>query len=289
MRSVTYYSDSGATVHFGCAPPFFFGSLSDTVGATAESVKPPRSAGQQTDYASLNNRTIALTGQIGIKGSKTEPVRQLRDYYKSFLGRAFLPSMWGLLVYHTEDGSKQIRCRAIVSPTISESDSPLLSDVGINLESDAALWESSDLYTTTIGGFVPMVHFPWSPSAGPMGAYMPQAVITNSWVEETHPTIEVYTTSRHVTISNETTGNYLTINHTIGENQKLVIDMEEVYAVLWEMNDGVYTEVVDVSNWLTAGDPWGLIPGENLISISNENPNDAPIAYIHFREKYGAV
>lgn len=290
MRSATFYSDSGVTVSFNNSPPFYFkGPLGDTVGATAESVKPPRSAGQQTAYVSLDKRTISLSGQVLCSGSKEKPVRQMRDYYKSLLGRAFLPSVWGLLVYHTEEGGKQIRCRAIASPTFSETESPLLMDVSVNFESDSALWESSELYTATIGGFKKRFYFPWSPRALPMGTYIPRTTIYNDWVEEIYPDIEVYSTSMFVTITNETTGEFLTINHAIEENQKLTIDMDEVYAVLWELEGDKYVEVDDVSNWLTAGDPWGLVPGGNVIHINNENPNDTPVAYISYRQKYGAV
>lgn len=292
MRSATFISDGGTTVHFGAAPPFYFGSLTDSLGAAAESVKPPRMAGKKTYFVSLSERTIILKGQLFPAGDKKNKAARMRDYYKTHLARAFLPNIWGLLIYHTEDGDRQIRCRATATPTVTEGENKLLSDISIDFDTDGALWESTDLQTTTIGGFTRMFHFPWSPHQAPMGIYAPRTVVTNDWVEEVFPVIEVYSTARnHVTISNETTGAFMTLNHSIGEGQKLVVDMEDVYAVLWELDGaGNYAEAEDVSQWLSNdSDPWGLIPGENVVSVINENPSDTPLSYIQFRRKYGGV
>lgn len=291
MRSVTFISDNGTTVHFGAVPPFYFNSLTDSLGATAESVKPPRSAGKRTYFVSLSERAIVLKGQLYPVGDRLTGAAKQRDFYKTHLGRAFLPNTWGLLIYHTEDGDKQIRCRATATPTVTEGENKLLSDISIDFDTDGALWESTDLHTAIIGGFIPMFYFPWSPRPAPMGLYAPRATVVNDWVEEIYPTVEIYSTSQTVTISNETTGAQMTINHPIGAGQKLVVDMADVYAVLWELDGGGnYVELEDVSQWLTNdSDPWGLAPGGNVISVINEDPNDTPLSYIQFRRQYGMV
>lgn len=297
MRSATWISDSGTTIKFcGANPrdrsaPYYFRRLTDSLGATAETVKTPRQDGQTTSYTSLGNRSIVLEGQLWVLGSLDAPIRQLRDRQRALLAQAFIPNTWGLLIYYTEDGARQIRARPVSKPTITEGDNPGLCNISIDFTTDAAYWSSTELYTEMAGGYTANWRFIWSPVSAPMGTYRPWAYITNNWVEPIYPTIEVYTTSRIVTLTNNTAGKSITINHPIEEGQKLVVEMEEVIVILWEMDKaGVYQEKEDVSHWLGLGsDPWQLIPGINHVIVSNENPNDAPISVISYRLPYAGV
>ena len=286
LRAVTWVPDGGAPIHFGREPPFFFNRITDSVGGEPETAKAPRQDGQTTFHTSLTSRAITLTAQMVSLGDRRTPARGVRDQRRVLLGGAFLPKTWGTLIYHTNAGNKQIRCRALANPTITE-ETPTLANISIDFESDSAFWEGAAQQRGMVGGAVKKFRFPWHPRKMPYGVYWRWYRAYNPGAHVVWPQIEIFTAMEVVILTNETTGQTMKIDIEIKDGQKLVVDMYEMYAALWNLADGTYE---DVSHWISLdSEPWGLVPGNNSIIIDNESNTLTPIVTIRWRELYGGV
>lgn len=286
MRSVAWLSDTGRTVVFGTSvhDPYIFRRLTSDLGATAEVARAPRQAGVTTYHVSLDNRTIELEGAMWIFGDRSHPAKAAYDKARSDLCQAFAPDRWGTLIYYREDGAVQVRCRPLATPTIS---SPIgtWSELDISFVTDSPYWESAEEHVFSVGAVLKLWHFPWAPVKAPLGAFNRFGSIENPSEELIYPSIEVYTTSQIVTITNRTIGKAITIEHAIGEDQKLLVDLRDVSAFLWEPDEeGVYRQKEDVSHWMSLdSEPWGIQPGRNTVAITNEVPEATPLAFIRWR------
>ena len=127
--------------------------------------------------------------------------------------------------------------------------------------------------------------FPWAARRWPMGAYSRFGVVDNPTEELIYPTVEVYTTAQEVTLSNLTTGEAVTIEHAIAANQKLVVELQDVSAFLYQLDEaGDYVLQEDVSHWMSLdSEPWAIRPGRNRVAITNDVPEDTPVAYLRYR------
>lgn len=290
MRRVAWTADNGWTVTFeGRGPadgpgPFFFRSLSSDLGAEAETARAPRQDGVTTYHTALGARTINLVGSMWAFGDRLHPARGEYDRLRSYLHQAFAPNVWGTLIYYREDGAVQVRCRPVATPTLGGSVGTFCT-VDVTLTADSPYWESAQEVVAALGVIQKLWHFPWRPVREPMGAFSPFASGHNPSGVDIYPTIEVYSTSQYVTVSNLDTGEFVTIEHAIEPGQKLAIDMRDVTAILWEQDaGGAYREKEDVSHWMSLDStPWRLQPGNNRMTIQNEAPEDTPVAYIRYR------
>lgn len=272
----------------GAEPPYLFKSLTDDLGATAETSKAPRQHGQTTRFVALDGRSINITGSLVAIGSPTFWAQAAFDRHRAELCAAFAPHRWGTLTYHTEDGNRQIRCHPATTPTFGERFS-ITCTLDIEFVTDSPYWEASDLNVYAVGVKVRRWHFP---SHLPLvfGSLTAKAHICNPTAETVYPVVEVMSTAQLVTVTNETTGLHISVNRPIGAGQKMVLGMEDMSAAIWTQEDGAYREREDVSHWLSVdSDPWGLAPGENVISIANEHPEDTPVTYIKYRLPYLGV
>lgn len=290
MRSVTWMSDSGAIVVFGGAPPCLFKALDDSLGATAETVRAPRQDGITTYYTALDARSINVTGSIVAYGSKTLPAQTALDRLRSELCSALAPHRFGTLTYHTEDGNRQIRCRPVAAPTFGTRVSNTCT-IDVEFTSDSPYWESSDLYTAVVGKLIRSLHFPMVFCPLIFGRYSPKAVIANPTAEIIYPVVEITSTAQQVTVTNETTGKAISITRPIAEGQKMVIQLVDASAEIWERDaGGIYRVKEDVSHWLTLdSEPWGLQPGKNTVAIAGGTSDDTPVTYIRYRVPYLGV
>jgi len=279
-----------AKVHFGRGPIFFFNKLYDRVSGERETTKAPRQDGTTTDHTSLSGRSITLTGQMLSTGDRRTSARVVRDGSRVYLGDAFLPGRWGTLIYHTNAGNKQIRCQTVGNPTITE-ETPTLADISIDFESDAAFWEGETIQRGTVGGATKLFRFIWSPRKKPYGVYSRWYRAFNNCAHLVWPLIEIFTAMETVILTNKTTGQTMTINVEIKDGQKLVVDMFEMHAVLWDLDeDGAYIEGEDVSHWISLdSEAWGLVPGHNELAIDNDRNVETPIVTILHRELFGGV
>lgn len=284
MRSVAWRSDTGRTVVFDASGPYYFRELTSDLGATAETGRAPRQDGVTTYAVSLDARTINLEGAMQIFGSAQRSALAAYDAARAWLHQTFAPNRWGTLLYYREDGAVQIRCRPVATPTIGPP-TVTLSSIDISFTADSPYWESAEEYVCSVGARKNFWHFPWAPVLSPMGAFIRYGMINNPTEEEIYPSVEVYTTGQHVTLTNLRTNKAVTIEHSIGANQKLVVDLRDVSAYLWTQDaGGDYGEAEDVSHWMSlASEPWGLQPGENTVAIANEVPEDTPLAFIRWR------
>ncbi|SBW02684.1 hypothetical protein KL86CLO1_11682 [uncultured Eubacteriales bacterium] len=289
MRSITWESDAGHIVHMGDVIPYLFKALTDDLGATAETAKAPRQDGRTTYHTALDVRAINVTGSLVAYGSPTLDAQAAFDRYHTALCQAFAPHRWGVLTYHTEDGPRQVRCRPIATPTFGTRIAYTCT-LDIEFTTDSPYWESADLYIYPVGVQIKRWHFPMRLPLV-FGSLAPRGIINNPTSEIIYPVIEVTSTAQLVTVTNETAGAHISINRPIGAGQKMVIQMEDASAAIWTMDEsGVYRETEDVSHWLTLdSEPWGMAPGENVITISNEIPAETPITYIKYRIPYLGV
>ena len=292
MRTATWYADSGDVVQFGDAPPYLLRALDDSLGASAEVVRAPRQDGVTTYYTALDNHTVNLTGHLVAYGSRTLPAQTVLDRRRAALCSAFAPHRFGTLIYHTEDGNRQIRCRPIAAPTFGRRVQNTCT-VDIEFVSDSPYWESAELYTLLVGSATKRWTFPMAlpPRGFVFGSFLPKADIHNPTAELIYPTLEVTSTAQRVTVSNETTGKAVRISRAIAEGQKMVIHMQDASALLFERDDAAqWVESEDVSHWLTLdSDPWGLVPGDNTVAITGGTAQDTPVTYIQYRVPYLGV
>lgn len=291
MRSVTWESDDGHTVHMGATGPYYFKNLTDGVGTVAETFRAPRQSGQTTCFTALAARSFSITGAMEVFGNRGFPAQAAFDRAKSALCMALAPHRWGYLTYHTEDGDRRIHCRTVSTPGFGERvGRTTYCTLDIEFTADSSYWESSDLYTAAIGVRMDLWHFPMAlPTV--FGSLTARASITNPTGEIIYPTVEITSTAQLVTITNVTAGKHISVNRPIGAGEKMIVGMEDASAAIWRRDaGGGWREFEDVSHWLTLdSDPWGLIPGENVISIDNEIPDDTPVTYIKYRLPYLGV
>ena len=127
MRYVSWTSDNGRTCVFeGVGPyespgPYYFRELTSDLSATAETAKAPRQDGVTTYHAALDARTINLVGSMLVYGSKSSPAPAAYDRQRAWLAQTFAPNRWGILTYHKEDETVQVRCRPLATPTIGHA------------------------------------------------------------------------------------------------------------------------------------------------------------------------
>lgn len=290
MRYASWISDNGRAVVFsGKAPengggPYFFSSISSDLGATAETSRAPRQDGVTTWGTALDARSINLVGGMWVFGSPTSPAAVEYDKARAYLHQAFAPNRWGTLTYYKEDAAVQVRCRPLATPTLGPHVGTY-STIDISFTSDSPYWETAKEYLVLVGIIQKFRRFPWAPVRGPMGAFNRFATIDNPSEELIYPTVDIYSTGQYITLTNQTTGQFVTIEHSIAANQKLTIDLRDVSAFLYTENgEGDYAAGEDVSHWMSLdSEPWGLHPGQNSIAVTNNVPEDTPVAYIRYR------
>ena len=296
MRRVSWESENGRTITFeGAGPadspgPFYFVELESTLGSTPETARAPRQDGQTTYHTALDPLHIELEGWMWVTGDRFRPALAEYDRQRALLHQAFAPNRFGILTYYKEDGPVRVRCRPVTTPTLGD---PIgtYCPIGISFMSDTPCWERATESVACIGIILRLMHFPWIPVRGPLGVYNRRAGIENTSEELIYPTVEVYTTGQKITLTNQTTGKFVTIEHAIAENQKLVVNLADVSAYLYTINEaGDYANPEDVSHWMSLdSEPWGLAPGKNQVVISNNIPEDTPISYIKYRIPYLGV
>lgn len=290
MRYVSWTSDNGRTCVFeGVGPyespgPYYFRELTSDLSATAETAKAPRQDGVTTYHAALDARTINLVGSMLVYGSKSSPAPAAYDRQRAWLAQTFAPNRWGILTYHKEDEAVQVRCRPLATPTIG---TPVgtYSTIDISFTADTPYWESAQETVLAVGVIQRFWRFPWATRRWPMGAYSRFGIVDNPTEELIYPTVEVYTTAQEVTLSNLTTGEAVTIEHAIASNQKLVVELQDVSAFLYQLDGaGDYVLQEDVSHWMSLdSEPWAIRPGRNRVAITNDVPEDTPVAYLRYR------
>ncbi len=290
MRTVTWETDDGYTIQLGAEPPFLFKELKDNLGATAEVVKPPRFDGQRTYHVALASRIINITGSMVAYGNKQLDAQIVFDRHRSHLSQAFSPNRWGYLTYHSAAGNRRIYCRPLATPTFG-SRVGITCTLDIEFTSDSPYWESSDEHVYTVGKKMKLWHFPMTFNRIVFGARPKTALLRNPTGEIIYPTIEVTSTAQLVTVSNQTIEKEISINRPITEGQKMVIHTEDASATIWTKEEGGgYRQTEEASHWLTLdSEPWGLVPGENIVTISNEVAEETPITYIKYRHPFLGV
>lgn len=312
MRYVIWEQDGGAPLRLDGNGPYFLTELTSSLSATPETSRAPRQHGVTTWHTALDAPTVNLTGGMWIAGDKNHPALAEFDRARRELAQTFAPHRWGTLTYGREDGPLRLRCRPVATPAIDAPPGTVgYASIDVTFTADTPFWESAAELVEAVGMTRRFWHFPWAPVKTPMGAYDRYARIWNPTGETIYPLAEIYTTAQHVTLANQTTGQHVTIEHAIASGQKLVVDLRDVTAFLYEdeaitqygapagtqrsgsggEKEGQRSGVCeDVSNWMSLdSDPWGLEPGENVVVISSDAVADTPVTFLKYRLLYLGV
>ncbi len=286
MRTALWESENGRTVRLRDAPPFLLATLDGNVmSGRPETVTPPRSDGDYTVFVSNGPRTINITGPIVAYGNRAYSAQAALDDRRAELCEAFNPKHFGRLTYYSEAGGRSIRCRPAALPTF-EKRTENAQAFDIDLQADVSGWESAEEKIAVLGDQTRLFRFPWHVSNTVFGYSITQARIHNPSTEDIYPVIEVCPTAELVTVRNKTTGRHISINRPIRQGQKLVINMRDCSATI-HSPDG---SSADVSYWLTMGSEFfALEPGQNVLTVENESPNETPVTSIRYRLPYMGV
>lgn len=159
------------------------------------------------------------------------------------------------------------------------------STIDISFTADSPYWESAKEYILAMGVIQRFWHFPWAPYRYPMGAYTRFGMVDNPAEENIYPSIEVYTTGQEVCLANRTAGEQVTIEHSIAENQKLVVDLKDVSAFLYQRDgSGDYQMQEDVSHWMSLDSvPWPFGRAGTRWPSPTTSREDTPVAYLRYR------
>ena len=191
----------------------------------------------QTYGINLNGGNINLKGNIQAFGNKLLDVETILDEHKSFLNFCFNPKIPGILIYNDNKGGQIIKARPLTTPVYSQNITNSQNiDIDVEFETDAAFWESFDLFESSLGSLTKLWKFPFKLPLK-FGEYISVVTIKNPTPITIEPYFEIYTNSEFIKITNETTGDFIEIIHAIQEGQKMVIDTKTAIVSLYENNN----------------------------------------------------
>lgn len=295
MKRVVWESDQGPKISFGTGleDTFLLNTLDgNDLAGEAETVKQPRSHGQRAVCLTLGARGLHLEGSVHAVGNESLPARLVLDRLTEQLAEAFAPHRQGTLIYYTEAGPRQIRCRPTALPAFGDRVG-CSRTVDISFVADFPFWESLEEQVVRVGVMDARFSFPTSFDWVEFGHFTAVAVIDNPRGEAAYPVVEVFTAGNGTTLINEATGQKIRVEHAIGAGQKLVIhtDPVELAVEVWQSDDaGTWTLADDVTHWLSLDSlPFWLAPGRNQVYISNDNAAQVPVTEIRYRHRFLGV
>lgn len=282
IRTAIWQSEAGFTVKIGY-PPVTLKDITDSLNGMAQVVKAPGQDGATTYKMTLGQPVINVTGSLNVPWAPMDEQRAALDELEDMMKRAFMPNRFGLLVDNRANGGRQIRCRPLTKPAFSTRQQGA-RNFDIEFVADKPMWESTTETKLDLGRVMGGFGFPLRLPTK-MGTYYKDGYIDNPTGDDIYPIVEIYTTSEYVAVTNVTTGKKAQINQPIGVDQKMIIDMYNTRATLWQLDsDNDWQQISNVSNWLSGdSEYWALVPGMNKITLNNEIPGESVIATISFR------
>lgn len=295
MRSATWKSDNGHILHFGHDPrgSFLFGNIDgNSVSGKPQSDSAPQQDGQTTYGATLGPRKIVLNGTIQGIGNPRRDAQAALDETVSKLYAAFNPKHEGELTYHLYERDVSIRCRPDAFPVIQDRifSHTAIMPFSVDFTADSPYWHDSAERIIPLGVMYPVMRFPLFVNidgGSPSGLVYNLLNAYNPTYEQIYPIIEVFGSTELVRVDNTTTGKHIKINHTVGADQKMVIDTANNRVDLYQQDgDGTYQFLVNATNWLTKDSgrdwPFTLQPGDNLLKINDEITADSPVSVLRY-------
>ena len=279
VRNIEWHAANGDVLYFNETPPFLLTRFyPGNPSGAAEIARGIRTDGQQTFHVSAEPLTPSLTGSMHAAGVTIADKQEALDKLRIRLQAALNPKHFGTLVFNNYAGSFKLRCRPI---TGAEFANRFANTHRLDIEwiSDDAYWTVAESKSLTIGIVKKMWRFPWVIKPTVFGAIFNKGFISNPTEIDIFPKIVVTeTSSSRVTIGNRATGQYTTIAHSISTGQTLELDMSVPSAIL--INEDGTRE--DVTFWTTVESdfPWAIVPGDNEVYSTTDNPELSPIITI---------
>lgn len=293
MRSAVWQSDNGHIVVFSIDPSgsFLFDRIEgNLMGARAQVVQAPMQDGATTYSVANEPRTVILYGHVQGKGSGEKDAEHALDEAVNRLCMALNPKYFGTLTYKTYAGDFAIRCRPVALPTIAKRyTGTVISPFSVDFTTDNPYWYEATERIVVLGMLYKSFRFPlvlnFEHGGSPLGVIYNALNANNATSEPIAPTIEVFSAADLVRAKNATTGKTLEINRPVGVNQKMVIDVPNYKATLFQLNgQGAYEYLQNVTNWVTLNsDWWALMPGDNVITINDDFTATAPAVILRYR------
>lgn len=281
MRTLTFENSRGESITFDTSL-FFIDSLTGIgeVDADLQSQKSPYQDGVTEIDTILDPRYIDLEGEI------IEPnLKRARDYrYK--MNRVCNPKLGiGKITLNLYGDIKIIYGRLDGGIVFPEQGQDFYQKFMITWECPSPYWQSPKI--TEEPAFEPRFRFPFS---GPfiMGIQRDQRIINNDGDAPAPLQIEFLGPAVNPKIVNNTTGEYIKVNQTLEENERMLIDTTDGNkSVFFVDEDG---NERDVFNWIDLGSTFfDLIVGENDITYTADSDIQGTIVNIKYNKNYVGV
>jgi Phage tail protein len=286
MQRIIYINARGQSVELKSSAPFLLQSIEGLgdVDADIQTQKAPFQDGSTYIDSVLQERAISL--EIVILADKSTLLKQ-----RQFLASVFNPKLGpGTLRYENGETIREIEAvpdGVPVFPSGRDNRGPVFQKSIVNLLCPEPFWldefNTSEKMSYILGG----LSFPLR-----LGTKFAQRgfkkVLHNQGDVATPVTIEFYGPATNPVVWNRTTGEFVRVNRSLGEQDKLIIPTNfGNKSVLIENNDGTTTNVF---NWIDLESSfWQLVPGENLIEFGSDSDSTKSRVVISYKNRYLSV
>jgi hypothetical protein len=286
MQHIIFTNARGQSVELKSSAPFLLQSIEGLgdVDADIQTQKAPFQDGSTYIDSVLQERAISL--EIVILADKSTLLKQ-----RQFLASVFNPKLGpGTLRYENGETIREIEAvpdGVPVFPSGRDNRGPVFQKSIVNLLCPEPFWldefSTSEKMSYILGG----LSFPLR-----LGTKFAQRgfkkVLHNKGDVSTPVTIEFYGPATNPVVWNRTTGEFVRVNRSLGEQDKLIITTNfGSKSVFIENNDGTTTNVF---NWIDLESSfWQLVPGENLIEFGSDSDSTKSRVVISYKNRYLSV
>ncbi|MDY7044434.1 phage tail family protein [Virgibacillus sp. M23] len=286
MQKVVFENNRGSSITFSNQPPFVLSSIEGLgdLEASIQDQKAPYQDGSTFIDSSMETRPIPI--EFSILANNYSEISKYRNKVSSI----FNPKLGeGLLTYENNSGKWEIKCVSESSPFFPSGDNrgPTYQVGSLNLIAHHPYWREkiikSSQMSFVMGGF----SFPLR-----LGTQFSQRsfrrIFKNDGDVETPVHIEFRGPAINPVIKNNTTGEFIQVNRTLSETDKLIIDTTfGQKSVEIEDAEGNRT---DAFNWINP-QSWffQLQIGENQLEYNSNNDSTKTRVVISYRNMYVGV
>jgi hypothetical protein len=287
MQKITFTNSRGQSIELSNHAPYIFAKLDGLgdVDADIQTQKAPFQDGSTYTDSILSERL--LTFEVAIIGNDFADVQQKRQYFAT----VFNPKLGeGTIRYENESGVKEIKAipdNVPVFPSGMENRIHTFQRALVNLICPNPYWldeyETSKQMSFLMGG----LSFPLF-----LGSHFSQRSFKRKFMNSgdvpTPVSIDFYGPAFNPVIKNNTTGEFIQVNRTLEETDKLIISTEfGNKSVEIEDEQGNRTNVF---NWIDLESSFfQLIQGENEIEYNSNNDSTKSRVIISYKNRYIAT
>ncbi|RDE19260.1 phage tail family protein [Parageobacillus thermoglucosidasius] len=287
MQRIIFTNARGQSVELKSSAPFLLQSIDGLgdVDADIQMQKAPFQDGSTYIDSVLQERAISI--EIAILTRDTTTLLQQRQYLASVFNPKLGP---GKLRYEDNGIVREIEAipdNVPAFPSGKENRLPKLQKALVNLLCPEPFWldefSTSEKMSYILGG----LSFPLR-----LGTTFAQRgfkkILHNQGDVSTPVTIEFYGPATNPVVWNRTTNEFIKVNRTLAETDKLVITTDfGNKGVVIENADGSKTNVF---NWIDLESTfWQLVPGENIIEFGSDSDSTKSRVVVSYKNRYLSV